>query len=77
MARFFAGVLVAPLLLTLLYRATPISWPLWVPDLVLLALVAMVTFVLHWKHVAVGMLISGLLWIGFTLWLTAKVSPDW
>lgn len=84
LALFVAGVIAAPLLLTLLhfllYRVAPIAqiaWPLWVPDLVMLVLIAVVAFVMRWKPVAIGMLVSGLLWHVFIIWLTAQVSPDW
>lgn len=76
-AFFFAGLVVAPTLLTLLYRLTPVSVGLWVPNLVMLALISVVFLVLHWRIVAMGMLVSMVLWMGFTLWLTEQVSPDW
>lgn len=73
----FAGVVTAPLLLTLMSRMTPDSIPLWLTDLIMLTFVAAVFFVLRWRTFAAGMLVSSVVWIGFTLWLTAEVSPDW
>lgn len=77
MVLFFAGVIVAPALLTLMSRMTPLSVPLWVTDLVMLALIAVVFFMLRWRTFAIGLLVSAVLWIGFTLWLTGQVSPQW
>lgn len=77
LAYFFAGVLAAPILQTLLYQLTPMVWPLWVPWLMFLAVVAVAAFILQWRSAALGMLVSSLLWVGFTFWLTAQVSPDW
>lgn len=77
MALFFAGVVLAPAWQTLLYRLTPMSVPLWVPDLFVMALIAAMFFVLRWRWLALGMFISASIWIVFIVWLTASVSPDW
>ncbi len=76
MALFFVGAFSAPLLLTGLYRVTPTSVPLWLPDLVLLAIIAVLALVLKWKWIALGMFVSGLTWVVFIVWLTARVTPD-
>lgn len=77
MGLFFAGVVAGPTLLTVLYRLTPMSLALWVPDLVAMMLIAAMFFVLRWKWLALGMFISSSIWIVFIMWLTASVSPDW
>ena len=73
----FAGLVLGPALLTLLYRLSPLSMPLWFPDVVAMVLIAVMYFVLRWRWLALGMFISAVIWIVSIVWLTATVSPDW
>ncbi len=77
MGLFSAGVVLGPALLTLTFRFTPMSVDLWVPDVVFMALIAVMFFVLRWRWLALGMFISASIWIVSIIWLTASVSPDW
>ena len=77
MGLFFAGVVLGPALLTLLYRLTPSGLPLWLPDVIAMASIAAMHFVLRWRWLAGGLFISAGIWVVFIMWLTASVSPDW
>lgn len=78
MGLFFAGVVAGPALLTLSFRLTPMSVSFWVPVFVVVVLIGVMFFLLHWKWLALGMFISSSIWIVFIVWLTAGVAGgDW
>lgn len=77
MGLFFAGVVLGPALLTLLYRLTPSGMPLWLPDVGAMVLIAAMYLLLRWRWLALGVFVSASIWIVFIMWLTASVSPDW